>query len=159
MPQFPLSECILCRTHLVTCLCVFLFSRNRVLPPQPPSSISFNMRIHNIQKQQASNSPRVDCFPGWPSAARTPPGLHFLPDSHPPCTHLFFLSFLILFQDFRGTINQFQRHIKAAGSCNPKTTWVFPFSPVLSCLGDELSPSLHLHFIFHTLPKEPMWSA
>lgn len=128
-----------------------------VLPTQPPS-ILFNIYTHNIQKQ-ASNSPRVDHFLGWHRLlAHLHVSISSQTPSYPPCSLLFFLLFLILFQDFRGTINQFQRHIKAAGSCNPQTTLVFPFSPVLSCLRDEFSPLLHLHFIFQTLPKEPMWS-
>lgn len=156
LPQFPLPECLLCRMHLVTCPCVFCSPVREFFLPS-----SLLLSLLTCTSTTYKNRKGV-ILPVWTASLGghwllvLSPGLHFLPNSHPPCTHLFFLSFLILFQDFRGTINQFQRHIKAAGSCNPKTTWVFPFSPVLRCPRDGFSPSLHLHFIFHTLPKEPM---
>lgn len=86
--------------------------------------------------------------------------LHVYIFFHTLITHLshFLPPFLDFVPRFGRIINQLHRQIKAAGSSNPKTTLVFPLPPVLCCLGDKFPPSLHLHFIFHPLPKEPMWS-
>lgn len=60
---------------------------------------------------------------------------------------------------FGGIVNQLQRQIKAVGSCNPKSTLVFPLPPpILSCVENKFPPLLHLHFIFRILPKEQMSS-
>lgn len=140
LPQFPpFAEGVLVLCKLSTTLflsCTMSLLEAGVLSTWLPSSTSVNLLTCTFLTCKKKNPQQLSlpCGPlPWGITAMRSQCLQFLFQILPPPPP-FFLSFPILFQDFRGTINQFQGHIKAAGSSSPQTTLVFPFPPVRGCL-------------------------